>query len=508
MVRATNSSRSARLLLAVALVLGACSTAQPQLNGPTGSTSGSTVSSATSSASASVGSSSGSTSGGSTLTSSAGGSTGSSGSTSSGSSATSTSGGCSAASLGGSWDLAFARLTLSQDGGTLVGSYHDWGYTDLDPQYAGTVSGTVCGSTLTGTLQAHADPTPAALDLTLGSDGNLDGTLTYDGGSAQPICGVPTGQGLALPSGCGWSDSFRVAIGGQPYDMQLTQTADEVTGYVQVGNFTQLMYGVVSDFRVNGEYLAPINGRFSFAMTDGISFNGNEIYNSGLVAWCGLRPGNGPVPANCPVGGGGGYDGSWFTNLGTITLSQPILSTAEASPTPTGVWFFWGSQTEYPIVGTTAGGLSWTDNSPVGGAVGLLHLPPPGNGVPTPADGVGVTLEGFTTAGDIWCGVLFNAEAVGGPTDSLGRSSRVAASATPGTSGRIRRSRQRPTSPRRASRSPVPSPRRSSPAASPSTPMAAASRPSSSLGAGGTAPPAARSAGTPTPETPTFPGTA
>ncbi len=307
-----------------------------------------------------------------------------------------------------------------QDGGTVVGSYHDWGYTDLDPQYAGNVAGTVCGNTMTGTLQAHADLAPAALDLTFGSDGGLDGTFTYDGGPAQPICGVPTGQGLALPSGCGWSDSsFAVSIDSKPYTLALSQTADEVTGSVQVGGFTQLMYGVVSDDRLNGEYLAPINGRFSFSMSDGATFVGNEIFNSAVHPWCGVHPGKGVVPSSC-LGGGGSYDGTWFTNLGTITLSQPLLSVSEASPNPTGVWFFWGSETEYPIAGTTVGGLSWSDNSPVGGAVGLLHLPPPGDGVPPPTDGVGVTLTGFTAAGDLLCGVLFNLAAVGSATDPLG----------------------------------------------------------------------------------------
>jgi hypothetical protein len=267
-----------------------------------------------------------------------------------------------------------------------------------------------------GTFQDNNPADPAVpLTWTL-SPGQLNGTYQYNGQPPYPWCGVAAGQGTPLPLGCGWSENFKSAYnpttGGGPVTLQ--QTADEVTGvwYVDTngapGRVEGNLYGVVSDFRVNGQYINTIGGspgRFSFWMTlDGTQFSGNYYFRSGFEEWCGARPGV-SAPATC-LGGGGMYDGTWFTNFGTVTLKQPQPFTAVVS----GIWFWWGGETEYPITGTVVGpdagsstafSLSWSDSSPLGGAVGMTSLP---------SDPNSLTLQGRTAVdAGAWCGVNYGA---------------------------------------------------------------------------------------------------
>ncbi len=183
-------------------------------------TSTSTSSGSSSSGSSIGASSSGSTSSGSTLTNT--GSSSSSSGTTGGSSSGGSSSGAPPADFGGEWDTNFAHVSLAQDGGVVTGQYHDWGYTYLDPTMAGTISGTVQGSFLTGSVQQNGADGGVLLSWSLSTTG-LDGVY---GPSASRWCGVPAGQGTPLPIGCGWSDSF----GGIPSSLKLQQIADEVTG--------------------------------------------------------------------------------------------------------------------------------------------------------------------------------------------------------------------------------------------------------------------------------------
>ncbi len=293
----------------------------------------------------------------------------------------------------------------------VTGSYHDWGYTSLDPTYAGSISGTVCGSALSGAFWSTVDGGASTLSWSL-LGGELRGTFVTPGGTERVWCGVPTG--ISLPKGCGWSDDFNALFDG---DITLTQTADEVIG---VSNPTQNPFdGVVSDSRVNGRYGAS---RFSFWMSDdGNTFTGNEFSednNPVYQQWCGARISSSgiepPAGPGC-VGGGGVYDGTWFTNLGTITLTQPLSNGTPADPSPsntvTGVWFFWGSDVEYRISGTVAGGLSWTDNSILGGGVGLAM---------ETLDIAGHTLTGFAVNGGLWCGVNYGQDPNAFDADEIG----------------------------------------------------------------------------------------
>ncbi len=394
--------------------------------GGSGSEGSSTGTTSTGGSSSGPGSSSGST--GATTTSAASASGGSSGGSSSGGSSSGTALG----NFAGEWDTSFAHVSLTQDGGVVTGRYHDWGYTYLDPTNAGTISGSVQGNEFSGVFQDNHPPDPAVpLSWTL-SPGQLSGTYQI-GNSTYPWCGVAAGQGTPLPTGCGWSDYFygqyNLVGGGGPVLMQ--QVADEVTGtwYANVTGkpvpvLTGTLFGVVSDFRVNGKYFNIGNvvdptpglpGRFSLWMTqDGTQFWGDYYIFGIFLPWCGGRT---TAPVSCDQSGGGLYDGTWFTNLGTITLTQPqpaqVPGTNPASSPVTGVWFWWGDETEYPFTavvsvsgppdaGSAFYSLSWTDSSPVGGAAGLTSVD---------GDELGDTLVGQVVAdgGGLWCGVNFYA---------------------------------------------------------------------------------------------------
>ena len=302
--------------------------------------------------------------------------------------------------------MNFSHVTLKQAGTVVSGSYHDWGVTYANPEQAGTITGTVSGSTFTGTFQDIAKDVTGGISWTL-ANGQILGTYNYGSANQYPWCGVAAGHRTPLPIGCGWSDLFNVT---PLAPMLLTQIADEVTGSEYYG----AMAGVVSDYRLNGG--TDPAARFSFWMTkDGSQFTGN-LYNPYIGAWygqwCGSR-GNLPLPTAC-TGGGGTFDGTWFTNLGILTLTQPILLTAVATPSTsvTGSWMPWGgdpaSAPEYPISGTVTLNasmpektlpyemtLTWTDSSPLGGATLEGRT----------ADDYGVSLAGQAANGVAWCGV-------------------------------------------------------------------------------------------------------
>jgi hypothetical protein len=308
----------------------------------------------------------------------------------------------------------------------VTGSYHDWGYTQLDPAFAGSIDGTVCGALFSGTFTPNDAGGPSSLTWHQLGGALQGGYVTADGGPGA-WCGVPVSQPQQpLPIGCGWSDQFNVPTDGP---ITLTQTADEVTGTTPINSFQ--IDGVVSDLRLNGRYGG---NRFSWWMSpDGTGFAGNYAGNDPLpsnpggsgctydsvtsrdyCSWCGGRVSSSGIEdpgPNC-LGGGGLYDGTWFTNLGTITLTQAVSDAGVPSSSVTGEWFFWGSETEYAIAGTVGdGGLSWTDNSILGGAVGLAA---------SSTDTIGHTLTGFAAKGGLWCGVDYGQDPNAFSPDPIG----------------------------------------------------------------------------------------
>ena len=241
--------------------------------------------------------------------------------------------------------------------------------------------------------------------------------------ATYPWCGVPAGQRTPLPIGCGWSDLFTT---GSPPALAMTQIADEVTGIAYYGPIA----GVVSDYRLNGTSLCTWGGcapnsqwRISYQMSrDGTQFSGNyspEWNGSGYYnSACGGRLSTGTTPPATCMGGGGSYDGTWFTNVGVLTLTQPVApASGFPSTSVTGVWFPWGpNPVEYVIDGGTATPdpgltlysalpgqttLSWVDTSPLGGALSLTAAS---------FDPMGVTLFGQTANGALLCGVDYGTD--------------------------------------------------------------------------------------------------
>jgi hypothetical protein len=133
---------------------------------------------------------------------------------------------------------------------------------------------------------------------------------------------------------------------------------------------------------------------------------------------CGVRlNSNTALPAIC-MGGGGIFDGTWFTNVGVLTLNQPIApATGAPSASVTGIWYPWGpNPVEYVVDGGTATpepgvtllsaqpgqtSLSWVDSSPLGGAASLATAS---------FDPMGVTLSGQTANGSLLCGVNYGTD--------------------------------------------------------------------------------------------------
>ncbi len=321
------------------------------------------------------------------------------------------------ADFGGEWDMNFSHVSLVQTGSQVSGRYRDWGVTYGNPEQAGTISGTATLQTLTGTFQDNAGDISGTISWPLNAVGQIQfGTFTLGGKTSYPWCGVPAGHGTPLPVGCGWSDEFTANILGPFF---FTQVADEATGTFLYG----AVAGVVSDYRLNGgtDQTGSL-GRFSFEMSlDGQTFQGN-IYNPTphddffYTPTCGARPlSSVPNPDAC-AGGGGTFDGTWFTNLGTVTLSQPLLigpTGVTPSNRVTGSWSPWGGDpgdaVEYAIDGGVsfdAGpsvavpaqiSVSWTDSSPLGG--GTLSG--------RQADEFALSFVGQAANNALWCGVNF-----------------------------------------------------------------------------------------------------
>jgi hypothetical protein len=313
--------------------------------------------------------------------------------------------------------MSFSHVSLTQNGNLVTGKYHDWGVTYSNPELAGTISGVVSGSFLDGGYQDNAGDTSGAIYWPLDANGNISGgTYTLGGVASYPWCGVPAGNGTPLPDGCGWSQSQSPFNATLYPPLYLSQVADEVTGSCNVGAPVALA-GVVSDYRLNiGTDINGYNSRLSFVMTrDGSQFSGNQ-WNPNIpayyVPYCGSR-GGANRPGTC-AGGGGIFDGTWFTNLGVLTLSQPIEvvgSTDTPSSSVTGIWIPWGGDPangiEYPLDGGVAftgaastalpyqQSLSWTDTSSLRGATVSGRQ----------ADEYGLSFTGQAANGLLWCGV-------------------------------------------------------------------------------------------------------
>jgi hypothetical protein len=354
---------------------------------------------------------------GSTGNASTGASTGGHGTSGSGtsgggaSSGGSSSGGTSPANFAGEWDTNFADVVLTQSGTAVSGTYAMWGYTPLDPLEAGQISGTVSGDTFSGTLTDNHADAPEPVTWTLSQQ-----HLTGFWNTTNPWCGVPHGSG-ALPTGCGWSDTFNIMYAQATSTMVLQQTQDEVSG-TYGGSSSNTLTGVVSDFRLNGEFVSGGSGRISFYMTeDNSHISGNftippaagQTYQWSPTQWCGGRGAAGALPTTC-LGGGGPFDGSWFTNLGTITLDQPMVAGSQKN-LATGVWFWYGDTTEYPVSAAVAvssangPSIAWSDSSVLDGGQQL-----------TTFDGLTLSNGYRNSPMDApWCGVIVGSDSAGNP---------------------------------------------------------------------------------------------
>ncbi|HUB08373.1 MAG TPA: hypothetical protein VMB50_15305 [Myxococcales bacterium] len=333
----------------------------------TGSASAGTTGASSGSTGGSTGASAASTSGGSGST---GHGTTTSGTSSGGSSGGSSTGGGPPANFAGDWDTNNAFVSITQADAGVTGVFNGWGYTTTDPSHAGTLSGTVSGNTLTGSRVLN-DGSSTPLSLTLSGQ-----ALSGSWSQTNMWCGVPHGSG-PLPVGCGWSDTFNIMYAAANGTMTLTQVGDQVTGSYG-GSSSNTLLGLVSDWRLDGQFVSGGSGRFSFNMTfDGSQFSGNfavsppanQSYTWQAKQWCGARGASGALPTTC-LGGGGPFAGSWFTNLGVLTFDQPFAN-GVPGPNVSGVWFWYGSTTEYPVsatVTTTANdgpSITWLDDGSV-----------------------------------------------------------------------------------------------------------------------------------------------
>jgi hypothetical protein len=312
--------------------------------------------------------------------------------------------------------MDWSELSLSQTGNQVTGTYRQWGYAITDPANAGTVTGTVTGNVLSGTFDDNEGDGAASFTLTQDESLHLTGSWSF-GGVTSPWCGVVSGN--ALPQGCGWSDTFTGANADGP--ITLTQTGQEVTGGYAEGQLA----GIVSDFRLNGVFYSAssVDGHFSWAWTDTseTAFAGNSLFagSSTYGSWCGAK-GSATPPDLC-LGGGGIYDGTWFTNIGVVTVHQPLFTLGTpvtATTTPTGSWFLYGdgipATYAFESATVTASGLSWTDSSAGAGPGGATNL------LASYATPQSLTLGGQGNDGSLWCGSVFAADPFQNYDDFIG----------------------------------------------------------------------------------------
>ena len=316
----------------------------------------------------------------------------------------------------------------------VTGTYVQWGWGG-NTDNSGWIAGNVTNSSFSGSFNDWAESsgvfgggTPGAVNWTLDSAGNSFTGNEKNG--AFVWCGARSG--LPLPPGCGWSGTFNTSNWGA---VALTQTADEVQGFALTSctGVAGTVYNGPLGLTCDGLILltSGTQSRFSWALNSATEtlFSGNELLPQGTApaSSCGDRQSAGiSLPAPC-FGGGGPMDGLWLTNLGALTIDQPIAVTPPYAEQYTSVnWVPWGTDGGFGAqFGTidnatknvtyaqmALGGLTWNDSSPTLG----------GNGLQISFYDGGLTISGTGNdpAPSLLCGAIYSPDPFGNYADPIG----------------------------------------------------------------------------------------
>lgn len=189
----------------------------------------------------------------------------------------------------GSWSTNFASMSLTQNAGSVTGSY-----TQYSSGGSIAINGTIDGGGGVPTLNGYWGSSPSnTLNFYLNSAGN-----GFDGkwGTNHQWCGVRSGN---LPDGCGWSGDW--VLSGAGTSAHLTQNGNSVSGsYVNGSNGT--VSGTIGGgaWTLNGTWHIGVgSGSFRWVQvnqgTTPQQFRGHYGTNT---PWCGYRSG-GSVPSPC-----------------------------------------------------------------------------------------------------------------------------------------------------------------------------------------------------------------
>jgi hypothetical protein len=323
----------------------------------------------------------------------------------------------------------------------VTGTYVQWGWGG-NTDNSGWIAGTVTDTTFGGQYNDWAD-SPGGFGS--GSPGSVTWTLDDGGASftgneksgAFVWCGSRTGR--PLQAGCGWSGTFETSDGG-PF--ALTQQADEVQGFATAGcaGVAGTVYNGPLGLTCDGLILssAGAQSRFSWALDSATEtqFSGNELSlgTSTPAPFCGFRQATGAFPASC-FGGGGPMDGLWLTNLGMLTIDQPVSATTPFAEQYASVnWVPWGTDggfgaqyanidgvssefASFNYAQLVSGTIGWFDSSPTSGGQNLA--------VTFDATGLTISGEGNDTNanppdGSLLCGVIYSPDPNGNFADPVG----------------------------------------------------------------------------------------
>jgi hypothetical protein len=183
-----------------------------------------------------------------------------------------------AGNFAGQWVHNFGTMTLTQNGNTVTGTYHN----DFDGGN-GVIAGIVSGNVLSGTYTKNQT---LPIEFTLSGDGkrfngNWNGTNTW--------CGARPGQNF--PNGCSFQGNWNTKYSGTTLcDMQLTRKDNAVTGTYCNGTITgNITYGssqtiLTGNWKISNSNQGTI--QFFLAGYNGLQFTGNW---NGTQSWCGWR---------------------------------------------------------------------------------------------------------------------------------------------------------------------------------------------------------------------------
>jgi hypothetical protein len=206
------------------------------------------------------------------------------------------------ANFGGSWNLNFGTMQLTQNGSDVTGTF-----ADQLGNRTGEVKGTVSKTVFTGTWSlAGLPPNPLGMTIDEGAHTITGTAINLVGTEPGSWCGA---QGAAaFPPGCSFAGVWQTSLDGTPFTMTLTLKMPNVSGTYELAQGPQAGGSITGTVQFNGP-MTVLNGGYTVVPVgtptartgtvqfflngyNALQFQGNWRESAARAgAWCGQRAG-------------------------------------------------------------------------------------------------------------------------------------------------------------------------------------------------------------------------